>query len=143
MLNLEQLLLYKNPHVLARYERDFSHNRLTAEEALSELIKYFWLCHQHSKDKESSQNDSLQFTCMMHAEMHELDAMWHTFLLFTQEYQEFCLTYFGYFIHHAPLTEENKLSINDNYDIELERFLSYLYDKLGLNTLSKWFGDCL
>ncbi|MDR3501198.1 MAG: hypothetical protein P4L79_01270 [Legionella sp.] len=143
MLELKQLLIYKNAHVLVRYERDFPHNRLNAEEALGELIKFFWLCYQHNQDKLNSANSSLDFTCMMHAEMHELDDMWHTFLLFTKEYQEFCQTNFGYFIHHSPLIEEDKLLANAQYNVELERFLSYIYDHLGEETVSKWFHDCL
>ena len=142
MLELEQIILYKNKPVLARYERDYPQNRMTAEEALLQLIKFFWLCQQHSKDKLKDHNEALEFNCMMHEEMSELDDMWHTFLLFTKEYQEFCYTHFGDFIHHAPLTEENKLSINQNYDIELERFLSYTYDKLGSETVTQWFHNC-
>lgn len=143
MLALEQILQYENQHICSRYEKDFPHNRLSAKEALHELIKFFWLCHRHSEDKVKSDDDSLHFTCMIHEEMHELDAMWHTLLLFTKDYHDFCMKYFGYFIHHQPLTEDAKSEINSRYSVELERFLSYTYDRLGEETLTKWFGDCL
>ena len=31
-----------------------------------------------------------------------VDEAWHQFVLFTRQYVEFCLTYFGEYIHHAP-----------------------------------------
>ncbi len=32
----------------------------------------------------------------------KIDEMWHNFILFTLDYEEFCLTRFGRFIHHRP-----------------------------------------
>jgi len=32
----------------------------------------------------------------------KIDEMWHNFILFTFDYEEFCLTRFGRFIHHRP-----------------------------------------
>ena len=36
--------------------------------------------------------------------MHSLriDDVWHQFILYTKEYAQFCQTYFGGYIHHAP-----------------------------------------
>jgi hypothetical protein len=141
MLSLSHLLSFQNANVLSRYARDYPTNHLSAEEALSELIKFFWLSDLHQKEKASNPDPSLDFTCMMHEEMRELDDMWHTFLLFTKEYHAFCRSYFGYFIHHSPFTEEDKRRVNDRYMIDLERFLSYLYDKLGQETVMKWFKE--
>lgn len=36
----------------------------------------------------------------------ELDGIWHTFIMFTREYQEFCNNYLGNFVHHIPFTNE-------------------------------------
>lgn len=36
----------------------------------------------------------------------DVDNLWHSFILFTREYQNFCATTVGFFIHHAP--EVNK-----------------------------------
>lgn len=33
-----------------------------------------------------------------------VDEAWHAFLLFTREYEEFCRTQFGRFLHHCPTT---------------------------------------
>ncbi|HEX3588187.1 MAG TPA: hypothetical protein VHV74_01050 [Pseudonocardiaceae bacterium] len=35
-----------------------------------------------------------------------VDLGWHTFILYTQDYLEFCNRLAGHFIHHAPMDEE-------------------------------------
>lgn len=140
MLALSTVLSYKNPSVLARYRRDFPKNAMPADEAFSELIKFLWLIYRHEQDKQQSpHDDALHFICMMHEEMRELDDMWHTFLLFTQDYQQFCLNHFGYFIHHHPFDENDKVAIDQRYELELTRYLHYINDHLGDETLKKWF----
>jgi len=37
----------------------------------------------------------------------EIDAVWHTFILFTKDYAAFCQTAFGEFIHHIPRTSRD------------------------------------
>jgi len=32
----------------------------------------------------------------------EIDEAWHTFILHTREYAEYCISRFGRFIHHVP-----------------------------------------
>jgi hypothetical protein len=141
--SLSLLLKYKNQFVLDRYKKDHSQNNMLAPEAFSELIKYMWLCCQHKNDQQKSQDPDLNFNCVMHYEMREIDDMWHTFLLFTNDYHEFCMNYFGEFFHHYPLKDEDKKTPNELYKIELRRYLTYIYDKLGDQTLKKWFGECI
>jgi len=44
--------------------------------------------------------------CAMNAEPYavggEVDSFWHTFVLFTQRYADFCQKVAGHFIHHVP-----------------------------------------
>jgi hypothetical protein len=42
-----------------------------------------------------------------------IDEAWHTFLLFTREYDAFCRYHFGVFIHHAPVTATNRAKHHD------------------------------
>jgi hypothetical protein len=50
-----------------------------------------------------------------------VDVVWHTFILFTKQYVEFCSKTFGYYIHHEPATskykikEESKVNFLDAY----------------------------
>jgi len=41
----------------------------------------------------------------------KIDAVWHSFILFTFEYQHFCKQVFGKFIHHAPQTSRESLPL--------------------------------
>jgi len=140
---LNELLTYSNPHLLARYKKEFPDNSLSAEQALTELLKYFWLCEKHRQDREANPTDEeLNFHCAIHAEMHEIDDMWHTFLLFTKDYTDFGHKYFGKFLHHVPEVSEEKPS-DAEYETDLSRYLSYAYDQLGEETIRTWFKEAL
>lgn len=141
--NLADLLKYNNKNILTRYQKDYPEAKMSAAEALQELMKYIWICLKHSTDSAQNPHEaSLQFTCVMHDEMIEIDYMWHTFLLFTRDYDSFCRTYLGEFFHHQPLIKEDD-SGKANYAVELERYLSYIFDNLGEDTLKKWFDSSL
>lgn len=43
-----------------------------------------------------------------------IDEVWHTFLLFTRPYQEFCYERYGKMIHHVP--EESNFVLSDSFD---------------------------
>ena len=102
-MNLDKLLAYKNEKILDRYRKDHPNNKCGAEEALTELLKFFWLGEKLKKDKMFSPDDkNLKFVCSIHSEMKEIDDMWHTFLLFTRDYADFSKKYFGSYIHHTP-----------------------------------------
>lgn len=136
---LEELLRYKNEKIIQRYLTDYKDNKLTPEDALEELLKYFWLTQKHSLDKNQFPNtEELDFMCAIHDEMSEIDDMWHTFLLFTREYMHFCNHYFGTYIHHIPTAEDEYLAPAE-FEINFGRYLSYIYDNLGEQTVIKWF----
>jgi hypothetical protein len=137
---IETVLAYQNTNLYQRYQKDCPHNQLSPEQALSELIKYLWLGQKQEADRQARPEDqSLDFICAMHPEMKEIDDMWHTFLLFTRDYEGFCKTYFGVFVHHIPTTEEADLP--KDYEADLTRYLSYAYDHLGEETLRLWFAE--
>lgn len=144
-VNMNQVLAhslqYKNQLVLDRYSKDFPDNKMSAEHAFEELVKYMWLCLQHKQDQIVSNDAALNFDCVMQYEMREIDDMWHTFLLFTKDYHDFCMQYLGEFFHHQPLNDEEKNKPLYRYEVELSRYLNYVYDKLGEETLLTWFGE--
>lgn len=141
--NLSTLLSYQNKDVFERYVLDYPNNQLTPEDAFQELMKFFWLSLKHEAEKLSSPNDEqLVFICGIHSEMKEIDDMWHTFLLFTKEYMVFCKEYLGRFFHHCPTTEDQKSEFEKNdFETDFFRFLSFVYEQLGEQTLRKWFGS--
>jgi len=140
---LHDVLAYKNPQVILRYQQDYPNNKMSAKEAWLEVLRYLWLCYNHHLDCKNSPDDiSLNFTCDIHTEMKDIDDMWHVFLLFTQDYQEFCQHYFGYFIHHRPNNGERSVD-PITFTKETSYYLSYIYDHLGEATVIKWFNESL
>jgi hypothetical protein len=142
-IDLKQLLNYKNKKVISRYRDEYHTSTTLAKSVFMELLKYFWLCRKHASDKfHFPKNDSLNFTCVIHNEMEDIDNMWHTFLLFTRDYHEFCNDYLnGIFFHHDPLPIKQRSVSKKNYEKELNKYLSYIYENLGEETLVKWFKE--
>lgn len=146
-ISLNSLLHFSPPDaILQRYEADYPNNTLTAQQAFSEVLKFLWLVAKHGQEKKQLHHDNtLNFDFMLHAEMAEIDDMWHTFILFTREYTDFCNHYFGHYIHHAPtpIAEQNK--VIENYSEFLHEtvnpWLNYVYDNLGADTLKLWFKE--
>lgn len=140
--NLNQIIKYQNANIITRYIKDYPATTMKPEEALQELMKFIWLCCKHKEDKRKFPDASfLNFSCVIHEEMRDIDNMWHTFLLFTKDYHEFCQTYLdGIFFHHHPISNTKETIFKESYELELNRYLSYIYDNLGKDTLIKWFG---
>ncbi|MBA2652511.1 MAG: hypothetical protein H0U73_09635 [Tatlockia sp.] len=137
---LTQILEYTNSDILKRYELDYALNSLSPKEAFNELMKFLWLLQKHGAEKAlSPENEQLDFVCGI---PEEIDDMWHTFLLFTKEYMEFCTESFGEFIHHAPTSDTERLTI-DISQSHFARYLNYVRDNLGEETSSKWFNISL
>ena len=79
-----------------------------------------------------------------------IDEMWHTFILHTRQYMNFCLSKFNRFIHHVPTPKSEKQLLDLRLKIEpstvlreneekLKRQYSKIYDKYGPDTLLKWY----
>ena len=67
-------------------------------------------------------------------EMFIIDEMWHNFILFTEDYNNFCLNYFKRFIHHNPSIKKIILSPK-----QLGKMYGIIYDEFGETVLNKWF----
>jgi len=76
----------------------------------------------------------------MYPEMREIDDMWHTFIIFTKDYTDFCMQSFGCYMHHTPKTTEEEFK-PDNFEVEFSGYLSYVYENLGEDTVKKWFSE--
>lgn len=141
--SLGDLLNYKNENVLHRFEKDYKNTRLDSQSAFKELMRFLWLAEKHyCERKQFPEYEQLQFKCYILEEMVEIDYMWHTFLLFTKDYAEFCQTYFGKFIHHHPVSlASDEETVNESDLTKNNRlFLNYIYDELGESTFRTWFN---
>lgn len=142
---LEELLTYDHSQVKKRYQEAFPNNKISADEAFTELMKYFWITQKLKIDKQNHpEKFPPDFYIPMHEEMHEIDDMWHTFLLFTRDYTAFSKHYFGVFIHHTPTSDEKRKEIAAHFEEHIDNVvakqLEYIRDNLGEETLRKWFA---
>lgn len=141
---LSKLLEYKNPAVLKLYEQNYPNNKLSADQAFTEVLKYLWLSKKHTMElPENLNNENFPSQCFMPRSMREIDEMWHEFILFTEDYTHFCMRYFGEYMHHLPNIFDNMPRPRDIVEKEIEKLLPYIYDNLGEDTLRIWFSSYL
>jgi hypothetical protein len=136
--DLAALLEYRNEEVLFSFCESFAVERDEAERIFVEMLKFLWLCH--------TENDRTMRT--IDAPIVIIDEMWHTFVLFTRDYHEFSLKYFGKYIHHQPTTsgekqEERSLTPELRQKAREEQRARYsrIFDKLGRETFVRWFHE--
>lgn len=142
--SLDELLQYQNPAVLKLYNQNYPNNKLDAETAFREILKYLWLAQKHRLDQlQHPDNTSIPKRCVMLFSMQEIDQMWHEFILFTHDYSRFCEQYFGEYMHHMPNIFDNMpVSIEDELE-DINILLPYIYDQLGEETMRIWFAEYL
>ncbi len=86
-LSVSDVMAYHNPRVLKRYMLDHDVNESEAQRRFEGLKQFLIVCASTPGYKVTSD---------------AIDSMWHTFLLFTKDYREFCTRYLGKFINHEP-----------------------------------------
>jgi hypothetical protein len=80
-------MAYENSRVLRRYELDNNVDTSEAHRRFNGLKQFLYVCAVTPGYKVTSD---------------AIDSMWHTFLLFTKDYRDFCTRYLGKFINHEP-----------------------------------------
>jgi hypothetical protein len=141
---LEDVLAYTNSDVVYRFAKTYGISREQSEEIFEQVKKWLWLGHQQ-RLAGMTKGLSIDLPLVV------IDEMWHNFVLFTREYTAFCTHYFGYYLHHAPVTEaeDNEsahglgaMTIAEHVQArkqELRPQYEYIYDQLGKDTFTKWY----
>jgi hypothetical protein len=135
LATLDEVLTFRHPGTIRRYCKENHATPQEAEVVFREMLKFLYL---------SARAGSEGFGCAISIEIEKLDWMWHTFLLFTRDYAEFCERYFGFFLDHVPTEAEeaNEIAGDENeLRASIERQFSFVYDVLGEETLVAWYDD--
>jgi hypothetical protein len=144
---LEDIMQYENENIVYKFIENFS---ITYEEAMdifNEMKKMLYCCYDLRMRRGKGEVD---FIFKIYDPMLIIDEMWHTFILFTKDYTDFCNKYFGYYLHHNPTSYKEKQDSEENFKKdkilfttsirrELEEQFSYIYDILGKDTVTKWY----
>jgi len=137
--SLEDVMAYTNTEVVMRFYDNFDVTIEEATDLFNETKKFLYLAAKFGE----TQN------IFTHEAMYIIDEMWHTFILFTKDYNEFCMKYFDKFLHHNIVKRDVKLKAIKELEDDpengraklkplLSKYYTLIYDELGEETLVKW-----
>jgi hypothetical protein len=133
---LETVLAYRHDGVVARYRRDHGGTEADAREVFEGLLAFLYLSAR------SIELQGSEVVVGMYPEILKLDWMWHSFILHTRDYADFCRRHFGFFLHHEPAAPASDgQAARRGGDAGLREFLSFAYDELGEETVRRWFAE--
>jgi hypothetical protein len=140
--SLDEILTYENQPVVRRFQKENPDKADRAHDIFKDLLRFFWGTRRHELDRKNSpENDELNFVFIMDVEMKEIDQMWHIFLLYTRDYMNFCQRYFGEYLHHQPDLVPIFEKRGFDFQLNLQRFLNYSFDRFGEATIRRWFAE--
>ena len=136
MRSLEETLNYKNDRIINKFRVLYEMSLSEVQEIASEAYRWLWLNAQ-LKQARSQNIKGIPRILVIHTGMVVVDEYWHTFILHTRDYEQFCKDYLGTFIHHSPATPDfQQLSLE-----ETELQLNYICDVVGEETMIKWYEE--
>ena len=141
--SLNNILQYRNEDLILKFCKEWDVTNEEAEDIFQETKKFLYLAS-------TSQTECMNIS--IHQQIQVIDEMWHTFVLFTDQYYQFCEEYLGGFLHHFPFTRqmlrsEIKYVTATSGDFETykrEAFQTQILkikDMLGQDTVLKWYGE--
>lgn len=137
-VSLRKVLCYRHPAVVRRYAKEHHTTIREAERIFREMLKWLYLCYRSNSGGHSG------LALVMTPEIEKIDWMWHTFILFTCDYADFCEEHFGFFVHHTPVEDDG----DEEVDMKAARNqikaqFNLICDVLGTATLANWYDRCL
>jgi hypothetical protein len=146
--SLEDVLSYENGDVIKSFLKSFDVPKEEAEELFEQLKCMLWLMNELNFDKDQLKGNAFSID----QSLLVLDEMWHCFILFTEEYMQFCISHFGHFIHHEPIVEigeERQAAFHGlGYHETIDKVMDekrwqyiYVYKKLGRQCFVKWYTE--
>ena len=128
------ILDYKNIDAIERYCEESNKPLEYGEEVFLQLMRWLYVGYIMKKER--------GVPLPIYPEIIELDYMWHSFILFTRDYQAFCDRYFHVFIHHTPATNRDPQSLEgDEYESLRGVFRQTLQSEFGDEALVAWFDE--
>jgi len=133
--SLSEVLEYKNQHIIDGLISALDIDAAIAEQLFTDGLMWLWYCNNHASEGYREINDPILI----------LDEVWHTFLLYTPYYTQFCLSYFGTYLHHMPSLnqseEANAESSREQYLKRQKKQLETVYDLLGKAVFIRWYHE--
>ncbi len=100
-------------------------NAEESEALFNEVKRYLLLVHYHT---------DVEFAMYS----RRIDAAWHSFVLFTEEYAKFCKRFFGTFLHHAPNEAPRAKAASSRTIADFRHFCSAYESMFGEEVPDLW-----
>ncbi len=96
-LNASRVLRYQHREVIRRFSKDWHVPEREARQLFDDVKRFLWL--------------TTRTRYSIAPAARAIDEMWHTFLLFTRDYERFCKRYLGKMVHHVPATSRELAAV--------------------------------
>ncbi len=144
-------LSYQNSDIISSFLDSYELTNQEAQEIFEETKKWIYLCAL-AREKSRDLHENAPRSLSIDKNLIIVDEMWHTFILFTNEYSAYCNRAFGSYLHHQPQTASANLAAKAEYAKDpqaiqarkredLRAQYEFIYDHLGAGTLSKWYEE--
>lgn len=145
---LEEVLSYQNHWVIDRFKKAnpwFSGTDQDVDILFNDLKRFLWLYAIQEEQKRTNPDADIPDVGFSQS-MLIIDEMWHSFILYTQFYEEFCSQYLGGFLHHpTPASKyvKNLQTVGEEKAVEVlvEEMLELVYDTFGEEVTVRWFDE--
>ncbi len=95
MKSQEEVLAYRFPPLVERLQEELKLSPEAAHQLFLDTLMFLYICGTNGSKARYSPPKMI-------------DEAWHTFIIFTREYEKFCKESFGFFLHHNPFTKETR-----------------------------------
>ena len=136
MRSLEEALNYKNDRVLNQFRVLYAVSLPEAQEIALEALKWLWLNARLKQDR-SQNHEDIPRILVIHSGMVVVDEYWHTFVLHTRDYEQFCKEYLGTFIHQSPGAPDFQPPSREETELQL----NYICEVVGEDTMIRWYEE--
>lgn len=130
---IDAIMKFEMPQVIARCKRDHGYSdevMIVLEKEFKRYLALFAL----------SPNET--FGKGMYCKA--VDNLWHSFILFTAEYDDFCNKYIGVFVHHVPEVDDDENMSLEEQEESLKEFRVFVknYEQTFHEEIHPiWFSD--
>ncbi len=145
--DLEKILHYENAEVIDYFLKlhpTFEGTRADAELIFKDVLRFLWL-YGTIEEYKIANPDKEDFPELgISKSMIVIDNMWHTFILYTQFYTNFCIENFGQYLHH-PVPLKRYYQNIEQFDKEtasnifITELVEGVVEHLGEEVAIRWF----
>ncbi|NMH59123.1 hypothetical protein [Alteromonas ponticola] len=141
---LEQVVAYQNTDIVERFIKIYGVETEEAVKIFNSTKMWMWLSYQRRRL-------GVKRHLVIDSPLVVIDEMWHNFILFTHAYTHFCEQFFGFYMHHAPTTnqmieESKKQNTGLSADQIKQKMMDdkrwqyeFVYDQLGKEEFLLWY----